>query len=52
MTRNQAKLYVVGGLLLAAGGFAVSGPSVPNFWLWMAMPTIMVVGGGIRLMRK
>lgn len=52
MTRLQAKIFVVAGLLLAVGGWAVSGPTVPNFWLWMAMPGIMVVGGIIRLMRK
>jgi hypothetical protein len=52
MTRLQAKIFIVGGLLLAAGGWLVSEPSVPNFWLWLALPGIMVVGGIIRLMRK
>lgn len=52
MTRLQAKIFVVGGLLLAVGGFIVSGPSVPNFWQWMVLPGIMVAGGTIRLLRK
>lgn len=52
MTRLQAKIFVVGGLLLAAGGWVISGPSVANFWQWLALPAIMVVGGVIRPMRK
>ncbi len=52
MTRTQAKFYVAGGIILAAGGFVVSGPSVPNFWVWMVMPSIMIVGGAIRLLRS
>ena len=51
MTRTQAKIYVVGGLVMAVGGVAVAGPSVPNFWLWMAMPAIMIAGGTVRLLR-
>ena len=49
MSRGQAVIYVVGGVILTGIGFIVSGPSVPNFWLWLALPGIMVVGGTIRL---
>lgn len=52
MSRNQAKPYIIGGVVIAIGGFAVAGPSVPNFWLWMCMPAIMVAGGAVRLLRK
>jgi hypothetical protein len=52
MTRTQAKIYVVGGLALTVVGFAFSGPSVPNFWQWMAIPALMIGGGTIRLLRK
>lgn len=52
MTRTQAKIYVAGGLAVAVIGFAASGPGVPNFWLWMTMPAVMVVGGAVRLLRK
>jgi len=51
MTKKQAMIYVVGGMIMAVGGFVVAGPSVPNFWLWMTLPAIMVAGGTIRLMR-
>lgn len=52
MTRTQAKFYVVGGLALIVGGFTVAGPAVSNFWLWLLLPTIMIGGGTVRLLRK
>lgn len=52
MTKRQAPIYIVGGLALAAFGFAVSGPSAPNFWLWLALPGIMVAAGIFRLLRR
>lgn len=50
MSRGQAVVYIVGGVILTGLGLVVSGPSVPNFWLWLALPGIMVAGGVIRLM--
>lgn len=52
MTRGQAKVYVVGGLAVAGLGFAISGPAAPNFWLWLALPAIMILGGVFRLTRR
>lgn len=52
MTRIQAKIYVAGGIVVAIGGFVIAGPSLPNFVMWMALPTIMIVGGTIRLLRS
>lgn len=51
MSRAQAIVFIVGGLLLVALGFTISGPSAPNFWLWLALPGIMIAGGCIRLLR-
>jgi hypothetical protein len=51
MTRIQAIIYVGGGTCLIVLGTVVSGPSVPNFWLWMALPAIMIVRGTVRLLR-
>ncbi|EPZ14394.1 hypothetical protein M622_18560 [Thauera terpenica 58Eu] len=50
MTRQQARVYIACGLALMGLGFAISGPSVPNFWLWMTLPGIMIAGGIIRLL--
>ncbi|MGD9710276.1 MAG: hypothetical protein AB7U65_10695 [Halothiobacillaceae bacterium] len=50
MNRRQAPVYIVGGLALVGLGFAISGPSVPNFWLWMTLPGMMIAGGIIRLL--
>lgn len=52
MTRVQAKIYVVGGIALTVFGFFISGPAVPNFWLWLALPGIVITGGVLRLLRK
>lgn len=52
MTREQAVIYIVGGLAVIVVGFVISGPSVPNFWIWLALPGIAVVGGIIRLLRS
>ena len=52
MSKQQARIYIAGGLALAGFGLAVSGPSVPGFGLWMLMPCIMVAGGIFRLLRE
>ncbi len=52
MTRNQAVVYVVGGLIVAALGFVISEPSRDDFKFWLAIPAILVVGGVVRLLRK
>lgn len=50
--RNNAVIYIVGGFAVAAFGFIFSGPSAPNFWLWLTLPGLMVVGGVFRLLRR
>lgn len=52
MSKQHAPLYIVGGLALAVFGYAVSGPSTPNFGLWLVMPCVLVAGGVLRLLRR
>ena len=51
MTRKHAKIYIFLGLTLAGFGFYESGPAVHNFWLWLTLPSLLVVGGIARLLR-
>lgn len=50
MTKKQAPIYIILGLILVGLGFTLSGPSVPNFWLWLTLPGMMIAGGIIRLL--
>lgn len=52
MNKKHAPLDIIGGLILMVLGFALSGPSVPNFWLWMTLPGLMVARGIFRMMRR
>lgn len=52
MSKQHAPLYIVGGLALAGFGYAVSGPSTPNFGLWLVIPCVLVAGGVLRLLRR
>lgn len=50
--QTTCPLRIIGGLALAGFGYAVSGPSTPNFGLWLVMPCVLVAGGVLRLLRR
>lgn len=52
MTRRQAKIYIFGGLIVAGMGFVFSGPSVYGFWMWLALPGILILRGIVHLLMR
>ena len=52
MAKTHAYILIFLALAIYAFGFAFGGVSTSNFKIWLALPTIILIGGLIGLLQK